>query len=154
MSADGIRPELALVIGLGGAIGTSMRHGVDLLLNPWLASLPGLGFEATFVVNATGSLLIGVLAVLTGRRGPWGEGPYFRAFIITGLLGGYTTASLFSLEVLGLIQGGEVGMAGLYVFVSFSICLTAVWLGYAVSWPLLHGRLLRRRAAIRRAGRR
>ncbi|MDQ2068377.1 fluoride efflux transporter FluC [Natronospira bacteriovora] len=153
MSPERPRPDLAIAVAIGGAIGSGLRHGVDVLLSPWLGALPDPGFEATFLVNAVGCFLIGVLAVLTGRRGPLGNGPRFRAFIITGLLGGFTTASLFSLEVLALIQADELGMAGLYVLASFSICLAAVWLAYALTWPVLHGRALRRRSAMRRAGR-
>lgn len=140
-----------LPVTLGGAAGSLLRHAAERGIGPWFSSLTDPGFEATFLINALGSLLIGVLAVLTAQRGPLDGGPRFRAFVITGVLGGFTTASLFSLQVLTLIQSGEVVMAALYVVGSFAICLFAAWLGYAATWPVVHRRALIRRAAIRRA---
>lgn len=147
------RPSLglALPVALGGALGSVFRHSVDQGMALWLLAATEPAFSSTFLVNALGSLLIGVLAVLTAQRGPLDAGPRLRAFVITGLLGGFTTASLFSLQVLTLIQDARLFVAASYVFFSFSICLMAAWAGYAVTWPLVHRRALIRRAAIRRA---
>jgi CrcB protein len=142
---------MALAVAAGGMLGSLSRHLAERGLGPWLSSLTEPGFEATFLINALGSFLIGVLAVLTAQRGPLDGGPRFRAFVITGLLGGFTTASLFSLQVLTLLQQGEVVLAGLYVVGSFTVCLTAAWLGYATSWPVVHRRGLLRLMARRRA---
>lgn len=95
------------LIGLGGAIGANARYWLSLWFRaqPWAQEFAW----GTFVVNVSGSLLLGVVAALVkDRAGPW--------FLLlgTGLCGGYTTFSTFSLEVAEAIQRGRWDLAALY----------------------------------------
>jgi fluoride exporter len=117
-----------LWVALGGAIGSVARYACSGLAVRWL----GPGFPwGTFFVNATGSFAIGVLAALATH----GERPMIgadaRAFLIVGVLGGFTTFSSFSMETLTLARGGQLGAAGANVLLSVIVCLIAVWLGFA-----------------------
>ena len=80
------------------------------------------------LVNIIGSLLIGYLLVLL----PDGEEtvPYARLLLITGILGGFTTYSAFSIETLQLIQDGHLSKAGLNVALTLLLCFLAVWVGF------------------------
>jgi CrcB protein len=112
-------------VALGGAIGATGRYAVvHWAVARWGAAFP-LG---TFAVNVTGSLAIGFLAALLDTRL---ADPAFRLFLITGVLGGYTTFSAFSLETLALITA-ERWLAALgYVSGSVLLSLAAAALGYA-----------------------
>ena len=117
-----------LWVALGGALGSVARYACSGLAVRWLGS----GFPwGTFFVNATGSCAIGVLAALATH----GERPLIggdaRAFLIVGVLGGFTTFSSFSLETLTLARGGQLGAASANVLLSVVVCLVAVWLGFA-----------------------
>ena len=118
--------KLALLIALGGALGTLARYGVSLLAAPWSQSLPW----GTIVINVTGSFVIGAFGALTLADGRYPVPEALRLFVMVGLCGGYTTFSSFSLQTLTLLQGGHflaaLGNAGL----SVGLCLFAVWLGY------------------------
>jgi len=83
-------------------------------------------------VNAAGSLLIGLVAALTGPDGRLLMGGEARQFIMMGVLGGFTTFSSFSLQTLSLVQDGEWTRAGLNVVGSVAVCLVAVWMGWAL----------------------
>jgi CrcB protein len=117
-----------LWVALGGAIGSAARYACSGLAVRWLGTAFPWG---TFFVNATGSFAIGVLAALATH----GERPLIgadaRAFLIVGVLGGFTTFSSFSLETLTLARGGQLGAAGANVLLSLVVCLVAVWLGFA-----------------------
>ena len=105
---------------LGGGIGAVLRHGVNRL-STWV----GLGFPiGTMTVNVLGSFLMGLLVgLLPDTSQGW------RLFLATGVLGGFTTFSAFSLDALALWQRGEVGPAALYVAGSVLLSLAAVALG-------------------------
>ncbi|GAB6197604.1 fluoride efflux transporter CrcB [Lysobacter xanthus] len=114
-----------LLVGAGGCLGAIARH----LLGGVLAAAPGahrfpLG---TLVVNVLGCALIGVFAALAERM-PGLEGPA-RLFLVTGLLGGFTTFSAFGLETTLLLRRGDAVLAGSYVAASVALGLAAVWLG-------------------------
>lgn len=117
-------------IALGSIVGSVLR---------WLASLGaqaalGDGFPwGTLLVNLTGSFAIGFYAALTGPDGRLFVGPRTRHFVTTGVCGGYTTFSLFSLETLRLAQSGAIVAAALNVGVSVATWLAAVWLGDALA---------------------
>ena len=116
-------------VALGGALGSVARYacaglGVRLLgaAFPW----------STLFVNVSGSFAIGLLAALaTADAKPIVTGDA-RAFLMIGLLGGYTTFSSFSLETLNLARTGQLAAAGWNVGASLVFCLLGVWLGYLV----------------------
>ncbi len=100
-----------LQVALGGAIGASARYAVGVAL---LRAM-GPGFPvATIAVNIVGSFLMGAFVVFAGSRGLTHLSP----FVMTGILGGFTTFSAFSLEALTLWERGDVGQAAIYVGLS------------------------------------
>ena len=99
-------------VALGGAIGAALRYlaGVGIYRVMGQGAFP-LGIVT---VNIIGSFLMGVFVVAAAQRGLIHLGP----FVMTGILGGFTTFSAFSLETVTLIERGQIGLAGLYVGVS------------------------------------
>jgi CrcB protein len=95
---------------------------------------PVSGFPlATLFVNITGSFMIGFYATLTGPDGRWFARVEHRQFAMTGVCGGYTTFSAFSLETVRLLQAGMTGTALANIAVSVVTWLVAVWLGFAAA---------------------
>ena len=121
-----------IAIALGGACGSMLRFLVSTGIYQWLGRAFPYG---TLTVNIVGSFLIGLMAeaLLLQRVTMTLE---FRAAILVGFLGGFTTFSSFSLETLYLLEQGNFSKAAVNVLVSVSACLLAVWLG------LLSGRSL------------
>ena len=120
--------QFYLWVGLGGALGTLARYG--------LSGLVAVQFGETFpwgtlAVNVLGSFVIGFAAVLTAPDGRLFVGPTARQFVMTGICGGFTTFSSFSLNTLNLIRDGEWGYAGLNMVGSVVLCMISVWLGAA-----------------------
>lgn len=125
----GTATALYLAVGLGSGIGGSIRW---LLSDLMLVSF-GTGFPwGTLFVNVTGSFLIGLYAALAGPGGRLTAGPIQRHFFMTGLLGGYTTFSIFSLETMRLLETGRLGTASLVVALSLAGWMAAVWVGYTL----------------------
>ena len=122
-----MRLSLFLIVFLGGGLGAAMRHGVNLLMARWL----GTAFPyATMTENVTGSLVMGLL---TGYFAFAGEIPqHWRLFLTTGILGGYTTFSAFSLDTALLYERGEVGLAALYVVSSVGLSIAGLFAGLAI----------------------
>lgn len=121
---------LYLAVGLGSAIGGTARW----LLSDWMQAWAGGGFPwGTLFVNVTGSLLIGFYAALTAPDGRLLAGPRQRHFVMTGICGGYTTFSIFSLEALQTAQAGRLALSGLHLSISLAAWLLAVWAGYALA---------------------
>lgn len=118
-----------LSVALGGAIGASARFAVNLAA----ARLFGMGFPVgTLCVNVLGSFAMGVLAVLLlDRASP------LAPFLLTGVLGGFTTFSAFSLDTLMLWERGEPGLALVYVILSVAASLLAVFAGLALGRSIL-----------------
>lgn len=110
-----------LQVALGGALGAAARYGVTLAL----ARSEGLPI-AVLTANILGSFLIGAVYVLATERG---LAPGLSPFLVTGLLGGFTTFSAFSLETLALVERGQPGLAVLYIALSVAGSLAAVALG-------------------------
>ena len=114
-------------IALGGVIGSLARFAVAQPFGPWTA------FDwpwATLIVNVVGCLLIGVIASSPAiERGPL----WLRPFLITGVLGGFTTFSAFSLDTLKLVDAGQPLQAAAYVLGSVALSLIAVALGVALA---------------------
>jgi fluoride exporter len=114
------------LIFLGGGIGAAMRHGVNVGAAQWL----GVTFPwGTMIVNVVGSFLIGVLAAYLAFRGDARWAQPLRLFLATGILGGFTTFSAFSLDFALLFERGEVGQGVAYVLASVGLSLLAVFLG-------------------------
>ena len=114
----------ALAVFVGGGLGSVLRW----LVGKWTLAWFGYGFPVgTLAVNIAGSLAIGLaIGALEGVGQP------AKLFFVTGLLGGFTTFSAFSLDTLTMWQRGEVGTAALYVALSLILSLAAVWIGWAL----------------------
>jgi CrcB protein len=122
-----------LAVALGGAFGAGLRYLAASLAH----SILGHSFPyGTLLVNVVGSLLIGYLVVLLPESGS--QATMLRLLLITGLLGGFTTYSAFSIETLTLLQEGQVMKAGLNIAATLLACLFAVWAGYLVAKTLHH----------------
>jgi CrcB protein len=118
-------------VALGGAIGALLRYQNGRLLTYWLGPAMVTTFPwATLCVNVIGSLVMGLLAGFLARHGHGGE--QWRLFIGVGVLGGYTTFSSFSLELMMLIERGQPFQALTYAFVSVLAGLTALYIGLIV----------------------
>ncbi len=114
----------ALAIAAGGAVGALLRYWTSLGVH----SLLGRGFPyGTLTVNVAGSLLMGLLFVLFVER--LNLGSEWRAAILIGLLGSFTTFSTFSIETFNLMEQGEMLKALLNILLSITLCLGAAWLG-------------------------
>ncbi|MEM7546069.1 MAG: fluoride efflux transporter CrcB [Pseudomonadota bacterium] len=112
---------MVLWVGLGGAIGAVLRY----LCVTAAARIMGQGFPyGTFAVNAVGSFAMGLAAVwLAERAGPRA------AFLMPGILGGFTTFSAYSLDAVRLIEDGRIGAAATYIGGSVVIAILALYLG-------------------------
>lgn len=116
-----------LLVFIGGGLGAIARHAIN---RAGLALL-GPGFPWwTLAVNVAGSFAIGLLA---GLFGAWETGHNLRLFLITGVLGGFTTFSAFSLDALTLWERGAGLQAGLYVLGSVIASLIAAFAGLMAS---------------------
>ncbi|WP_279478498.1 fluoride efflux transporter CrcB [Aureimonas sp. SK2] len=115
------------LVALGGALGSMARYGVAVAAARWL----GLGFPyGTLFVNVTGSFAMGVLVEVLTRH--LAATPELRVFLAVGVLGGYTTFSSFSLDAIALWEGGNQGVAVLYVGLSLVVGLLALAAGMAL----------------------
>ncbi len=114
---------IVIFVGLGGAIGAILRYGVGVLVATPLATL---------TVNVIGSFLIGVVWVILAQKG------FDRAaaFLITGVLGGFTTFSAFSLDALRLFESGRWGAGAGYITVSVLCSLLAIFLAVMITRAL------------------
>jgi CrcB protein len=124
---------LYAAVAAGSVIGAVLRALASLALHDHLGS----GFPwGTLFVNVTGSFAIGFYATLTGPDGRVFVGARQRQFIMTGICGGYTTFSAFSLETFRFLQAGDLSAAGLNICVSVTSWLVAVWLGHMLATRL------------------
>ncbi len=115
-----------LLVGVGGALGAMARFGVGRLL-----PVPSGGWPwGTFAVNVGGGLLMGVLAGWLALRS---GGETARLLLGVGLLGGFTTFSAFSLELMLLLERGAAGLAMGYALASVVLALGALALGFWIS---------------------
>lgn len=116
-----------LIVFLGGGIGAALRHGVNIAATRAL----GVAFPyGTLTVNAVGSLAMGLLAAYFAFKGDAGQ--HWRLFFTTGLLGGFTTFSAFSLDAVLLYERGATGLAALYVVASVAISIGGLFAGLAL----------------------
>jgi CrcB protein len=122
---------LTLWIALGGALGAALRH----FLNIAIARVAGFDFPwHTMLINISGSLVMGMLISFMALR--WNVSSELRAFLTTGVLGGYTTFSAFSLDFAVLVERKTYVLAGAYVAGSVVLSLMAVFVGMAIARTL------------------
>ncbi|MBT7951463.1 MAG: fluoride efflux transporter CrcB [Gammaproteobacteria bacterium] len=111
-------------IAAGGAIGALLRFW----MSNGIYALLGRAFPyGTLAVNALGSIIMGLLYVLMLER--MEISAEWRAALMIGLLGAFTTFSTFSIETMNLVEAGEISKAGLNMFLSVALCVTGCWLG-------------------------
>ncbi|MDD3371708.1 MAG: fluoride efflux transporter CrcB [Alphaproteobacteria bacterium] len=122
-----------LWIALGSALGGMARFWCSGITAVWWSDDFPWG---TIAINILGSFVIGFFATLTGPDGRLLVNPAHRQFVMVGLCGGFTTFSSFSLQTLTLVQGGELGRAGLNVGLSVVLCFVFVWLGHIAAGAL------------------
>lgn len=121
-----------LYVALGGAVGAAARYQSGRGMTAWLGPQAVTAFPwATLTVNVVGSLAMGLLAGWLARHGDTG-GEHWRLLLGVGLLGGFTTFSAFSLEMMLLIERGQPGLAFAYAAVSVLAGLTALYVGLIV----------------------
>jgi CrcB protein len=121
---------LYLIVFLGAGIGGALRHGVNGLA----LRLTGPNFPTgTMAVNIVGSLLMGLIvgyfAFRGGTTGAGQMGQQWRLFLTTGVLGGFTTFSAFSLDALDLIERGRNLAAAAYIGGSVGLSILGLWAG-------------------------
>ena len=116
-----------LIVFLGGGLGAALRHGINLAV----ARMLGTAFPyGTLLINITGSFIMGLVAAYFAFLGDASQ--HWRLFLTTGILGGYTTFSAFSLDVALLYERGEFGMAALYVIASVASSIVGLFAGLAL----------------------
>lgn len=128
--------KLLALAALGGALGASGRYMVGVL------ALRTFGFAfpyGTLIVNVFGALLMGVLIHLLAVK--LNGSPELRVFLATGVLGGFTTFSAFSLEVANMIERSEWGWAFGYSLASVVLCVLGIFAGLALGRLLVGGGL-------------
>jgi len=116
-----------LLVFFGGGLGATLRH----LVNVTCARCIGTAFPyGTFIINISGSIVMGLIAGYLALKGetsqPW------RLFLMTGILGGYTTFSAFSLDTALLYERGELGLAAVYVLGSVVLSIAGLFAGLAL----------------------
>lgn len=113
-----------IIVFLGAGIGGALRHGTNLAA----LRLFGAGFPyGTLAVNIAGSLVMGLLAGWFAQKADPGQA--WRLFLTTGMLGGFTTFSTFSLDTALLWEKGQIGIALAYVAVSITLALLGLFVG-------------------------
>ena len=116
-----------LIVFLGGGLGAALRHGINLLS----ARILGMAFPyATFFENVSGSLVMGLIAGYLAFKGDASQ--HWRLFLMTGILGGYTTFSAFSLDAALLYERGAIGLALFYVVGSVAFSIAGLFAGLAL----------------------
>ncbi len=115
-----------LSVALGGAIGASLRFGAGVVM----LRFAGSGFPvAILAVNILGSFLMGLFVIYSFQRGV----EHLNLFVMTGILGGFTTFSAFSLEAFTLFERGEISAAALYILLSVLLSIGALVLGVSLA---------------------
>ena len=127
------RPGILTAVATGGILGAISRYELGLIIadRPWQFPL------ATFIINISGSLVLGALLALIIER--WRPSEYIRPFAATGFIGAYTTWSTFMVDTDDLVKDGHVAVAAVYAAASLVGGLVAVFVGMTVirTWPPL-----------------
>ncbi len=127
-----ISTKLLMSVAAGGAVGAAGRYVVSSYVTHWTGSEYPFG---TLTVNIVGAIVMGALVTLLGVA--WSPAPEVRAFLTTGILGGFTTFSLFSLDMAVMIERGDVITAGGYAAASVFLCVAGFFVGTHLMRPLL-----------------
>ncbi|MDG2168704.1 MAG: fluoride efflux transporter CrcB [Opitutales bacterium] len=117
-------------IGLGGALGSIMRAVLSYSITsdfPW----------ATFVANAAGCLLIGIVIGHESATADWAH--HTRGFVVIGFCGGFTTFSTFGLQTINQLESGNLAGAFINILLSIVVCLLAVWAGIRAAKLVFQG---------------
>ena len=117
-----------LLIALGGSIGAVARYGLSGFVQRFTSPYFPFG---TFTVNIVGCLVFGILAGIAEQR--FALGPQARAFLLIGVLGGFTTFSSFTYETFQLLRDAEIARAALNVFGQVIVGLAAMWAGFVIA---------------------
>jgi len=116
-----------LLVFVGGGLGASLRHTVNIAC----ARCMGTAFPyGTFIINITGSIVMGLVAGYFAFKGEASQ--HWRLFLMTGILGGYTTFSAFSLDAALLYERGQLGLALFYVLGSVGFSIAGLFAGLAL----------------------
>ena len=116
-----------VIVFLGGGIGAALRHGINIAA----ARALGTGFPyGTIIINIVGSLAMGLIAEYFALKGALPQ--HLRLFLTTGILGGFTTFSAFSLEAALLYERGQLAGAAVYVIGSVTLAIGALFAGLAI----------------------
>ncbi len=117
--------KLLMSIAAGGALGAVGRYVMLVHVDDWLGShFP----FSTLIVNVVGAVAMGSLVALTAFF--WSPSDEFRAFLSVGMLGAFTTFSLFSLDLFNLVERGDAMTAALYAAMSVMLCILGFYGGY------------------------
>ncbi|WHA39881.1 fluoride efflux transporter CrcB [Agrobacterium larrymoorei] len=120
-----------LLVALGGAIGSVGRY----LVGVWGTRLAGPNFPwGTLTVNIVGAFFIGLMVEMIARR--LDASAEMRVFIVTGIIGGFTTWSSFTLDAVVLFERGALGMSALYIMASLLVSFVAIFAGLALGRAL------------------
>ena len=116
-----------LLVFIGGGLGSTLRHVVNIVC----PRLFGTNFPYhTFIINITGSTIMGLIAGYLAFKGDAAQS--WRLFLMTGILGGYTTFSAYSLDAALLYERGEIGLALFYVLGSVVFSIASLFAGLAL----------------------
>ncbi|HEX2631796.1 MAG TPA: fluoride efflux transporter CrcB [Bradyrhizobium sp.] len=116
-----------VLIFIGGGLGSSLRHTINV------ASARAFGTDFpyhTFIINITGSIIMGLVAGYLAFKG--GPSQHWRLFLMTGVLGGYTTFSAFSLDAALLYERGQIALTLIYVLGSVVLSIAGLFAGLAL----------------------
>jgi CrcB protein len=111
-----------LLVGIGGAIGSMLRYGSAILIGSKTFPL------ATLLINIAGSFIIGIVIGLSLRNESFSNN--WKTFLATGICGGFTTFSAFSLENMQLLESGKYFLCGLYIITSIILGIIGALIGY------------------------
>jgi CrcB protein len=116
-----------VLVFIGGGLGSALRHTINVVSQRFLGShFP----YHTFIINISGSIIMGLVAGYLAFKGDAAQS--WRLFVMTGILGGYTTFSAFSLDTALLYERGEIGLAVLYVLGSVVLSILGLFAGLAI----------------------
>ena len=116
-----------LIVFIGSGLGGMLRYAA----NVWIPRVLGSAFPYhTLTVNIVGSLIMGLLAGYFALKSDPGQG--WRLFLTTGIIGGFTTFSAFSLDTAVLYERGEIALAAYYVLASVGVSLAALFAGLSI----------------------